>query len=190
MPDVYNKRKLTVNHIGISNGDAPNYPTDKWLHDPDLTAVQGVDQKFWKLDGDSIVPMTAGEQTTVTDAEFSAAKTAKCLAIDNNTNVLIYGGYTYGTVQFSLSITAQVKLEGLMTAIERGIITEPSDFPIPVSALDESQYDIEDIADAQGMFAAAISRMKTIVTRGSELKQDVLDAADQTALDAVVDDRT
>jgi hypothetical protein len=130
-------------------------------------------------------PSHADLQPTLDDNRAS-----KMLAIDTNTVILLAGGYTYASKQFSLSIPAQVKLDGLITSIERGNIVDPDDFPISVSALDESKYSITDAADAQAMWAAAVDRVKAIVSEGSDLKQQCLDAADQTALDAVSDTRT
>ncbi len=43
--------------------------------DPDLTAVSGIDRRYWKHEAGSIVPMTAGEQSAQ-DAADAAALTA------------------------------------------------------------------------------------------------------------------
>lgn len=44
-----------------------------FLVDPDLTAVSGVPQRYWKVVGSSVVPFTAGEQSAQ-DASEAAIK--------------------------------------------------------------------------------------------------------------------
>jgi hypothetical protein len=117
-------------------------------------------------------------------------KATRCLMVDGKTRELLAQGYSYGGKQMSLSIYAQLKLDGVMTSIVRGNIVEPDDFPISSSALDETKYSITDVADAQAMWAEMVDRVKAIVPAGSDLKQQILDAEDQAALDAITDDRT
>lgn len=38
------------------------YPESSWLIDPDLTAVRGVEPRYWKVVGNLVVPMHGGEQ--------------------------------------------------------------------------------------------------------------------------------
>lgn len=46
------------------------------LVEPDLTAVKGLDRRFWKVVGTVVEAMTTAEQKTITDAE-QAVKDAK-----------------------------------------------------------------------------------------------------------------
>jgi hypothetical protein len=117
-------------------------------------------------------------------------KAAKMAAIDLKTMQLIAGGFTHASKQFSLSVYAQIKVMGLRVGILSGDIVDPTDYPIDVSAMDETDYEIPDETDAKAYFKAGLDRVKDTVTVGSELKQDCLDAADQAALDLVVDNRT
>ena len=61
--------KKTANAHGtyrvLRNVDISNYPSADWLHDPDLSGVINVPEKFWKNDSGSIVEMTQGEKDTV-----------------------------------------------------------------------------------------------------------------------------
>lgn len=50
----------------------PDYPTLNWIHDPDLSAVAGQPPKYWKITGDTVSLMSAGEQATVNAAELES----------------------------------------------------------------------------------------------------------------------
>jgi hypothetical protein len=45
--------------------NTPDYDTGTWLINPDLSAVAGISQQYWKVVGDTVVPMTAQEQAAV-----------------------------------------------------------------------------------------------------------------------------
>lgn len=57
-----------------ASGNAVTNPTA--IHNPNLTAVAGQPVKYWKLNGDLVELMTAGEQTVVDDAESTSFKDA------------------------------------------------------------------------------------------------------------------
>lgn len=122
---------------------------------------------------------------------FEDNRAAKIDAIQQNTRVLLAGGFSHASKQFSLSLEAQAKIIGLRVGILTGdIIDGPPDYPINVSAMDETDYEILNEADAKLYYKAALDRVKALVTAGSALKQSCLNAVNQTALDAIVDTRT
>lgn len=51
----------------------PAYPPSDWLIDPDLSAVQGVPQKYWKISNDLIVEMNDTEKAAADAALAQAA---------------------------------------------------------------------------------------------------------------------
>lgn len=59
MASVLNKTTLEF----ISSVNTPDYPEDKYIINPDMSAVAGVPQKYWKLAGSVPVPMTDTEKT-------------------------------------------------------------------------------------------------------------------------------
>lgn len=67
--------KRTPDSLGIYeyriSVHTPDYPSGTWLIDPNLTGVSGVDQKYWKVSGDSVVEMSQGEKDAV-DAAIAA----------------------------------------------------------------------------------------------------------------------
>lgn len=62
-------RKYSVN--------TPDYSTDDWIVNPDLSSVAGVPEYYWKASGDSIVEMESGEKTTADSTRLSNAKAAR-----------------------------------------------------------------------------------------------------------------
>jgi hypothetical protein len=77
---------VAVNVVNRENGglwecvDPANYPVEDWIHDPDLTAVAGLDPKYWKITGDVVSAMTEAEKAAVDQperyAEMAEAVTA------------------------------------------------------------------------------------------------------------------
>jgi hypothetical protein len=63
--------------------DTVGYDPAVWIHNPNLSALVAVPQKYWKVSGDSVLEMTAGEKTTVDQAQAAAA-----LAADKATSKL------------------------------------------------------------------------------------------------------
>lgn len=55
----------------------PDFDPAEWVIHPDMSAVEGVDRKYWKLDGERPVPMTADEQAAVDAAQAAAELTAR-----------------------------------------------------------------------------------------------------------------
>ena len=55
--------------------DLSLYPESNWYHDPDLSAVEGVLEKYWMDDGEgNIVEMLAGEKALVDTGLLDKAK--------------------------------------------------------------------------------------------------------------------
>lgn len=57
--------------------NTPDYDPAEWVINPDMSAVEGVDRQYWKLDGERPVPMTADEQAAVDAAQAAAEITAR-----------------------------------------------------------------------------------------------------------------
>ncbi len=170
-------------------------PADFVIDPASLAALEaaGTPSKYWKVSGDGldIVEKDAGEKTTQDAADLPAYKAARCGAIDYQSGVLLSAGFTHATKTFSLSVTAQLKIMGLRVGILAGdIVDATADYPIDVSAMDETDYEIPDETDAKLYFKTGLDRVKDVLTGGASLKQEVIDAADAAAVDAVVDART
>ncbi len=60
MADVINR--TTKQYLKSVN--TPDYPTEDWIINPDLSALGSVAQKYWKIVDDTVVEMDAGEKVT------------------------------------------------------------------------------------------------------------------------------
>ena len=141
-----------------------------------------------EIDADQIADFQAAVDAHVA-TNLDAQRRDKLAAIDYQTMVLIAPGFTHDAKQFSLSINAQLKWTELVAGIAAGLIVDPTDYPIDVSALDESKYVLADEVEAKAIAKACGDRVKYILTEGTDLKDDAKNAVDQAALDAVVDNR-
>ncbi|MBT8428494.1 MAG: hypothetical protein KJN79_01140 [Gammaproteobacteria bacterium] len=56
----------------LQSVNTPDYPVLDWIINPDLSALTGVPQKYWKVVGDTVVEMTQGEKDAA-DAALAAA---------------------------------------------------------------------------------------------------------------------
>jgi len=72
MADVLNRATLAYS----SSVNTPEYPVAEHIHNPDMSGVDGVEQKYWKLKGDAPVEMTVAEKAAVDQAEKDAAVVA------------------------------------------------------------------------------------------------------------------
>jgi hypothetical protein len=69
----------------LESVNTPDYDTDDWLINPDLSGVSGVECYYWKVTGTppggSVVEMDAGEKAAVDATRLANAKTAKKTAL-------------------------------------------------------------------------------------------------------------
>jgi hypothetical protein len=92
--------------IQLFSVNTPDYSTNDWVINPDLSAVQGVEKKYWKVTGNSVVEMNTGEKSTVDSNELTAAKTARKLALREEGWTYIEGRYDAGTQRVLMSLHA------------------------------------------------------------------------------------
>ena len=76
MVQVINKTTLELK----GSVNTPDYPTEDWIHSPDLSDVDGVDKKYWKISGTDVLEMTQTEKDVVDDAEDQAKIDSDALA--------------------------------------------------------------------------------------------------------------
>ena len=89
MANVLNRTTLQY----LLSVNTPDYPTQDWVINPDLSAVSGVAVKYWKLTGDNVTEMTQGEKDTVDAALLPAAQLARGQEIDAEVRDYVEGRY-------------------------------------------------------------------------------------------------
>lgn len=72
MADVLNRATRQF----LRSVHTPAYPAEAWIRNPDLSAVEGVPAKYWKISGDTVSAMSQAERDAADAAEAAAAATA------------------------------------------------------------------------------------------------------------------
>jgi len=49
--------------------NTPDYSESEWIINPDLSAVNSIPQKFWKIEGDDVVEMSIEEKVALNESE-------------------------------------------------------------------------------------------------------------------------
>lgn len=57
--------------------NTPDFSPADWIINPDLSAIKGVARKYWRIDGDRVVEMTAQEKAAADRAELDTSKPGK-----------------------------------------------------------------------------------------------------------------
>ena len=106
--------------------------------------------------------------------------------INFKTTELIDGGYTWDSKQFPLSTNGQINLVGLVHAANLNMLT----FPIDINTIDdESRHPIADVTEVYNMFGTALGTKKAYLDSGTTLKDAIMAAVDEAAVQAIVDNR-
>lgn len=119
---------------------------------------------------------------TPTDLTLSDYKQLRYNEIDGKTMALIAPGFTYDGKQFSLSIPAQNNWSGLHDNSADFI------FPYDITTIDNDTYSLTS-ANLNAFWTAAKDVLEDKLGTGRALKKQIFDAADEAAVDAVVDNR-
>lgn len=131
--------------------------------------------------GDELV-VDRDKQASQVATSFSAAKVNRLQEIDDRTSALIQNGFTFDNNDFSLSIEAQINFSTWGTHASR------LSYPFVVST-EDGTYSVADAATMVNLSKAALDAIKSSIDNGNTLKAQIRSAANQTALDAIVDNR-
>jgi hypothetical protein len=186
MADVVHR--TTKEHLRSVNTGL--YPTANWIINPDLTGLYDpatrsytVPIRHWKITGDVVSTMTAGE-IDVDATLLTRAKRQKRRAIDARTNALIAQGVVFATKTMSLSAPAQRML------MKYDQIRSTLTYPIEFNTKDDlDTLSIADAATMRSFLVAAVGAIRGHRDGGTALKSTVRAATTVTAVDAVVDAR-
>lgn len=166
--------------------DGTGLARDGELRNPDVSAVESVPTKYWKVVSGSVVEMTTEEKAAVDVAELTAAKVAKMAAIDAKTATLVSAGVSVATGKtISTSLAATQNIQNLWIGFQQGIVTLPKS----ISTIDGGTYTIADNADLIRIAALLRDFQLTILEAGQALRADVLAATTLAGVAAVEDSR-
>jgi len=77
----------------IDYANTPDYLETEWIINPDLSTVQSLPVKYWKIEGDNVLEMTQQEKDDVDNALLPAAKTDQTTRLIVDTRNYINGAY-------------------------------------------------------------------------------------------------
>jgi len=136
------------------------------------------------------VSYTIGAPLVPLPVDLATLKATRFSEIDDRTEALIAAGFMYSGHRLSLSAHAQSYWNGLGNLASNGLL-QPSDFPLVVNSLDDSDqpYTITDTADAVMVFATAAATMKMHLASGTALKTAIRAASTPDECRSVIDTR-
>lgn len=169
--------------------NTPEYPIDTWVHNPDLSPVDGVPVKYWKLTGDVLSEMSAGEKDTVDAAGLPALKLTRHTEINTHTDELLLTGFEYPAESgqmFSLSVAERNAIFALDSMRSEVSLS----YPIVWNTEDgTAKVSLADAAAVRAFALAAFGVYRAAYDAGTTLRDSIRAAADKAAVDAVVDNR-
>lgn len=112
MADVINRTTLQF----LPSANTLDYPDPPWKINPDMSAVAGVPQKYWKWDAilDRPAEMTAPEKASLDSAQTNAARDAAVSQLDELENFM---RAVVQVLRDELNLHAD-KMNAILTAID------------------------------------------------------------------------
>lgn len=172
--------------VRFDNVEMDNRPADKWLHDPDLSALGGVATKHWKVVGETVVAMTQGEQDTVDAAELAVNKKNRAEDARDNTRVIRGAGFEHPSASGKFFPLAEQNQIDWLAAAEFG---NAIPYPFTIFTVECEPIEIANQGSLNQYRAAATGASMAILGAEAVVLAAIWNAADQAALDSVVDSR-
>lgn len=177
--------KITLDILQVK--DTSFYSTSDWIHNPDLSNVEGVDRKYWKLVGSDIVEMDQSEKDVVDNSYVENIKLLTIQDIDAKTDALILNGAYYDGHYFSLTNEAQMNWNSLFTLMVAGTIPVTASYE--VSTLDDGKSYILTPEKRQEFFGTIFQTVSYQIQYGRSLKVAVSAMSSSAQIEEFVDPR-
>jgi hypothetical protein len=133
-------------------------------------------------------PEVGDDISTMGQAAIDTVRSRKLGEIDLKTNQIIAQGFTYDSVQFSLSLEAQSNFQGMKMAADAGLLT----YPVEVSTKDNAngaKYDLADTSAVTAFYVAGVTAVQAALAGGRAFKIMVQQATTVAEIEAVIDNR-
>lgn len=166
----------------VDTGDCgPDY-----IRNPDLSAVEGIPQQRWIVEGDAVRAPTTEEAAAFDAADLEAAKQSRLAEIDNRTSEIIQSGAVIvNGEEVSTSLAAQVSLNGMESLYRLGVLT----FPQQWSATNGMSYTINSYPDFVRVAGIVGTFVHVTKAAGRALRAQVLACTTVAQVQAVEDSR-
>ena len=126
------------------------------------------------------------KDTYVDCLDLDAYKQYRVDEINIRTAELVQNGYTWASKQFPLTQNGQINLIGMVVAQIMGILT----YPIDLNTINEEErHSIADGTELYNIFGTALGTKKFYEDSGSTLKEQIMSAVDESAVQAIIDNR-
>lgn len=155
-------------------------PESNCLVDPDMSAVQGIDQRYYKVVDGAVVEMTTVEKGVL---DLPDLKAAKILEIQNRTLTEEAAGVPYDGYRFSTS--AEAKANWLAIVVAKDGLTYPFSVPTGFGVI----YSFVNADSVLGFFATSMAFIKYWEQSNAELILAVDGCTTAEAVAAIMDDR-
>jgi hypothetical protein len=67
----------------LPSANTPDYPTQDWIHNPDLSGVIGFDSRYWIITGDVVTLMSQAQRDALNASLLAAARDALVNQLSN-----------------------------------------------------------------------------------------------------------
>jgi hypothetical protein len=186
MSEVLHRTKLEH----ITSVELGRYSITAWIHDPDLSAVDGVPKEYWKVVGDTVSEMSQAEKDVVDASGLDANKVLRRKQVNARTDQLVDAGFPFddgsGVKVYSMSLHAQSRAEGVFQLQSNPAFTWPVDWP----TTDDTHYSsFADWAEFEPFYLTMAYYLRIAIASAKPLREAINAATTQAELDAVVDSR-
>lgn len=181
--------------VFLQSVNTPDFSSSTYAINPAGTAAllsASVPTKYWKLTGshpsETASEMNAGEKADVDNvpATLAALKVVRLAEIDGVTQNIIDEGFLHDSKIFGL---ATIDINNFIQWREK--VRQGTDAYAKLWVLkDGTSYSISDRAAFLQIYHTHLEALEAAYTGGLTLRSDIADAADDAAVDAVVDGRT
>jgi len=108
----------------LESVSTPDYPEETWVVNPDLSAVEGIAQKYWKVVDGAAVEMSAGEKAVV-NAAYSQAYVesviVRAIAFGSKLiNQYAAENVILGITQAGMTATVRTRMGSVISALQTG----------------------------------------------------------------------
>jgi len=75
--------------VHLRSVHTPDYPSQDWIINPDLTKLKGIETKYWVVKGDFVGEMSDSAKAAVDAAELSARRDAEVDRLDQDQDAMV-----------------------------------------------------------------------------------------------------
>lgn len=166
------------------------FSTTAWIHNPDLSAVDGVPKEYWKVVGDTVSEMSQAEKDALVAGSLEANKKVRRKQVNIRTDALIDAGFPFddgnGAKVYSMSLHAQSRAEGIFQLKDNVNFTWPVEWPTE----DDTYYaSFADWSEFEPFHLTMAGALRAVVGSSKAIRLAIAAATTQAELDAVVDPR-